>query len=512
MNASVGEVISTRDMRILETNAEYFGLSNLQLMENAGRSIANEVVVRFPNRKTCVAIFCGLGGNGGDGFAAARHLVSLGYRVNVIVAGKSTEIKHDDALKNWLVLKHLLDSNSIYQVRDSSQIPDLKADVVVDALLGIGSKGALRQPILDLIKMMNRMETWHLAVDIPTGLDSDSGEISDQAFKADLTVTFYKAKPGLLKADDYVGELSVKNIGLPKILETYAGPGDVKSVAIDRPTKSHKGDFGKLLVVGGSQTFSGAPALVALAALRTGVDLTYIMAPEKTAYSISAMDPNLITFKLSGAHLNSNNVSKVKEFLKKVNAIVVGPGLGVHEETKEAVEEIIDIAEESGIPVVLDADGLKAFADFKRPLRVSSVLTPHKGEYLTLTGKELPIDSKESVEKVKKTAQKLNTVILLKGETDIISDGKRVKLNFTGNPGMTVGGTGDILSGIVGAFIAQGASSFEAATAAAFVNGVAGDFVKNEKGYHMLATDLLEWIPKIIDDPMCAKKVKKCGA
>ena len=191
MNASVSEVISTKDMRILETNAEYFGLLNLQLMENAGRAIVNEVVAQFPNRKTRVAIFCGLGGNGGDGFVAARHLVSLGYRVNIVVAGKSTEIKHEAALKNWFVLAHLLDSNSIYQVKDSSQIPDLKADVVVDALLGIGSKGALRQPILDLIKMMNRMEVWRLAVDVPTGLDSDSGEIFGQAFKADLTVTFY---------------------------------------------------------------------------------------------------------------------------------------------------------------------------------------------------------------------------------------------------------------------------------------------------------------------------------
>ncbi len=512
MSVSVSEVISTRDMRILETNSEYFGISNLQLMENAGRAIANEVATRFSNKNSRVAIFCGLGGNGGDGFVAARHLVSLGYRVTVIITGKPSEIKHEAALKNWLVLEHLLDSNSIYQVKDSSQIPDLKADVVVDALLGIGSKGALRQPILGLIKKMNQMETWRLAVDVPTGLDSDSGEMFGHAFKADLTVTFYKAKPGLLKPNDYGGDLSVKNIGLPKIFETYAGPGDVTSVAVDRPAKSHKGDFGKLLVVGGSQTFSGAPALVALAALRTGVDLTYIAAPEKTAYGISSMDPNLITFKLPGSHLNSGNVSKVKESLKTVNAVVVGPGLGVHEDTKKAVEEILDAAEEVRLPIVLDADGLKAFADFKRPLRVSSVLTPHKGEYFTLTGKELPVDSTASVEKVKKTANKLNTTILLKNATDIISDGRRVKLNFTGNPGMTVGGTGDVLSGIVGAFMAQGANSFEAATAAAFVNGVAGDFVKSEKGYHMLATDLLDWIPKIIDDPLCAEKVKKGGA
>jgi NAD(P)H-hydrate epimerase len=261
-------------------------------------------------------------------------------------------------------------------------------------------------------------------------------------------------------------------------------------------------------VVGGSKTYSGAPALVALAAFRTGVDLTYVAAPEAASYAISAMSPDIITVKLKGTRLNVSNASDVKQCMQTATAIVVGPGLDRHPETQRAVEELISAAEEAGRPLLLDADGLKAFAAFKRPLKTPSVLTPHAGEYAMLTGKELPSDLDERAEKVRKTAKRLNAVVLLKGPVDLISDGKRVKLNRTGNPGMTVGGTGDVLSGIVGAFLAQQADPFEAAVAGAFINGTAGDFVKSEKGYHMVASDLLDWIPRVIDDPMAHGQVR----
>jgi len=502
-------VITSREMRALEMNAEYYGVSRLQLMENAGCSVASEISTRFQPRKTRVAIFCGLGGNGGDGFVAARHLLSLAYQVEVIVAGKTVDIRHEAAVKNWSALQSLKNSVRVHEVTDSSQVPDIKADIVVDALLGIGLKGTPRQPVLQLIRAINGMQAFRLAVDTPTGLDSDFGEVLDEAVKADLTVTFHKAKPGLLKAKEYVGELVVKNIGLPEVFENFAGPGDVALVVKPRPAESHKGDFGKLLVVGGSEAYSGAPALVALAALRTGVDLAYVAAPEKTAYAISSMTPNLITIKLEGVHLGSDNVSQIKQYLGRVTAVVIGPGLELHTDTKRAVEEIVTAAEETKTPLLLDADGLKAFAEFKRPLRVPLVLTPHAGEYSILTGKELPSSLEEKMEKVRKTAAKLNAVILLKGHTDVISDGRKVKLNFSGNPSMTVGGTGDVLSGIVGAFLAQQVDPFEAAVAGAFINGAAGDFVKSVKGCHMVATDLLDWIPKVIDDPMSHLKVRK---
>jgi NAD(P)H-hydrate epimerase len=503
------ELITSRVMRALELNAEYFGISQLQLMENAGRAVADAAKSRFRSLKTRIVVFCGLGGNGGDGLVAARHLVAAGYKVEVILAGRPSEISHEAARKNWEAFHQYQEQMPIYEVYDSSLIPDTTADVIIDALLGIGAKGEPRPPIKQLIHLINRLKVFRIAVDVPSGLDADSGKAFGEAVKADLTITFHKAKPGLLKAERFVGELKVADIGLPHELKRFAGPGDVGLVVKPRAPEAHKGDFGRLLVVGGSDVYSGAPAYVALAALRTGVDLAYIAAPERTAYNISAYSPNLITVKLSGTHLRSTNISSIEPFLSVATALAIGPGLGLHDETKEAVRSLLASVERARRPLLLDADGLKAFGGFKRRLKVPVVFTPHAGEYNALVGHFPPDDLDAKVEDVRRSAQEIGGVILLKGNTDVISDGTRVKLNFTGNPGMTVGGTGDVLSGIVAAFLSQGVDAFEAAVAGAFINGACGDFVRREKGFHLVATDLIDWIPRMIDNPMSHIEVRR---
>jgi len=502
-------MITSWEMRALELNSEYFGVSRLQLMENAGKAVADEIASRFEPKRTRVAIFCGLGGNGGDGFVTARHLVCLGFEVEVMLVGRSRDIVDEAARRNWLALQVLKDTLGFHEIYDSTLVHSVEADIIVDALLGIGLEGVPRAPFSQLVKKMNEAETFRVCVDVPTGMNSDSGKVLGAAVKADLTVTFHKMKPGLKKAERHVGELIVKDIGLPKEFERFAGPGDVSLVVKSRPPEAHKGDFGRLLIVGGSEVFSGAPALVALSALRAGVDLTYIAAPERTAYAISSIASDLITVKLEGSHLNPRNTAVIKRYLETSTAVVIGPGLGLHKETKDAVVGLVEMIEKEKIPLLLDADGLKAFAESKLRIRSPLVLTPHAGEYRLLTNKKLPMDFETRVEDVRKTARKLKAVILLKGHVDVISDGERVKLNFAGNPGMTVGGTGDVLSGVVGAFLAQGADPFEAAVAGAFINGAAGDFVQGEKGYHMVPTDLIEWIPRVMDDPMSHLKVRK---
>jgi len=502
--------ITSSEMRTLEINAEYFGISLLQLMENAGRNVAAEIASRFP-RERKIIIFCGLGGNGGDGFVAARHLLALGFRVSVVLAGKGADIRHEAALKNWQALQALRSSIPVQEVTDSALIPKVDAEIVVDALLGTGTKGQLKPPIAQLVEYINTLSAFKVAVDVPTGIDSDTGEVLGNAVKADLTVTFHKAKTGLYNAKKYVGELIVSEIGLPETLEKFAGPGDVVLVRKSRLASAHKGDFGRLLVVGGSEIFSGAPALVALAALRTGVDIVYLAAPTKTAYAVSSMSPNLITLKLKGEQLNLENAAELTPYLEMVDAVVMGPGLGLHSKTREFVKAFVSAVENAGKPLLLDADGLKAFAEFKRKLKVPLVLTPHAGEYAVLTGQKLPEKLEERAVEVQRTAAELKSVILLKGQVDVICDKTRVKLNFTGNPGMTVGGTGDVLSGIVGAFLAQKSDAFDAAVAGAFVNGAAGDFAANTIGYHLVATDLLDWIPRVLDEPMSHVKVRKTG-
>ncbi len=498
----VAETITTPEMRAYELNAQYYGISLEQLMETAGRNVAEEIAARFNPKSTKIAIFCGSGGNGGDGFVAARYLKCLGFEVEVILATRSQNITHEAAKKNWIALQPLKDAIPLREVGDSTLIPDVEAEVIVDALLGIGLAGKLRSPIKQIVEKINTANAFRVAVDVPTGINSDTGEVLGSAVKADLTITFYKAKTGLHKAKDHTGEILVKNIGLPYEFERFVGPGDISLAVKTRHAEAHKGNFGKLLVVGGNEVFSGAPALAAMAALRTGVDIASVASPKQTATVISSMSPALITIKLKGKHISSDNLPALKEHLEAATAVVMGPGLGLDIETRSAVKEIFKQLEKMKKPLLLDADGLKAFAEFRRKAELPLVLTPHAREYEILTEKRLPREMEERIEQVQKSAKKLGATILLKGHTDIISNGIDVKLNFTGNPGMTVGGTGDVLSGVVGGLLAMDAGPFRAASAGAFINGAAGDFVASEKGFHMIPTDLLEYIPKVMDNPM----------
>jgi len=502
------DALTSREMKAIEMNAEYLGVSKLQMMENAGAAVAREIAQRFSPNTTGVAVYAGIGGNGGDGFVAARHLAAMGFDVVVVLVGRPEEISNEAARTNWRALASMSESVKVEVAHDSSQIPELKADVLIDALLGTGAKGALRPPILQAVQTLNRAEGFKISVDVPTGVEPDTGAVGNTAFRADLTITFHREKRGLSEAGAYVGELKVAGIGVPREAESHVGPGDVFLARVLRATGSHKGDFGRLLVVGGSDVFSGAPALVALAALRTGVDLVYVAAPRETAHDISSIPPDLITLKLDGKHLNPSNLPQLREYVKRADAVVVGPGLGLHNETIEAVEALLDLAEESRKPLLLDADGLKAFAKLGKRLLVPLVFTPHTGEYQILTGERPPTALHEKVEHVRQRASKLDATILLKGHVDVISDGRRTKLNLTGNPGMTVGGTGDVLAGIIGGLMAQGIDTFTAAAAGAFVNGAAGDFVADDIGYHMTASDLIERIPRVIEDPMLHSRLR----
>ncbi len=501
------ERISPQEMRAIELNSEYLGVSTLQLMENAGRAVASEMASRVspPSR---IVVYSGTGKNGGDGMVAARHLASLGYNVSLVLVGGEDNIRDKVVIANWQAIKEMQRSVQLRIVYDSSLIRVEDCEVTVDALLGIGARGAPRPPILQAVKAINESKSFKVAVDIPTGVDADSGETEGEAVKADLTITFHREKTGLARAKKYVGELRVAPVGIPPEAELFTGPGDVSLVARERPAESHKGDFGRLLVVGGSETYTGAPSYVALAALRTGVDLAYIAAPEKAAGVVSSFSPNLIAIKLRGDHLASENLDEVEIWLEKVTGVVVGPGLGVHSDTISAVKVLLDMVERRKLPVLLDADALKAFGQHRRKIETPAVLTPHTGEFKAVSGKEPSQETEDRIEEVRSLAREINCTVLLKSHVDIISDGIKWKLNRTGNPAMTVGGTGDVLSGIVGAFLSQRYDPFRASCAGAFINGAAGDFVRSEKGYHMVATDLVEKIPMVMNDPMSHRKLK----
>ena len=377
------------DMNVIDANANAMGISRLTLMENAGRCIANKI---FDISKPCkVTIFAGTGGNGGDGFVAGRYLLNNGYEVDVYFLGHPLDIKSSESLKNWEILKELdvkTDSLELYIVGDSSQLEATNSPIVVDAILGTGTKGNLREPVSSAVDIVNNSNGTVIAVDIPTGLDPQTGRVDHKAVEADFTLTFHKQKKGIKNGDTrYVGTVNVCDIGIPREVELYTGPGDLLRLN-RRKNASHKGQNGYVLVVGGSNEYSGAPALAAMSALRSGVDISTVICPNSVASTIRSYSPDLIVRNLSDNYINFDDTSKILELSTRADSMVIGCGMGVEEETKLALNEMIEKIRK---PSVIDADALKILnSDIISKNRNEMVLTPHKAEFKAFFGVDVP--------------------------------------------------------------------------------------------------------------------------
>ncbi len=483
-------------MRVIDANAEAMGIPKSSLMENAGKCIAEKL---FEISKACkVSIFAGTGGNGGDGFVAARHLLNKGYNVDIHLFGHPLQIKSPESQKNWNVLQEISnETNSIIinQIEDTSQLKSIDSDIIVDAILGTGIKGRLREPISSAVDIINNSSSVVIAVDIPTGLDPQTGTVDDKVIEADFTVTFHREKSGIKKADiEYVGSVHVCDIGIPIEAELFTGPGDLLRLN-NREMNSHKGQNGSVLIVGGNRNYSGAPALAALSSLRSGVDLSVVACPNSVASPIRSYSPDLIVDSLSDNYITFDDTSRILELSEDADAMVLGCGMGREEESGLALNEMI---EKIQMPIVIDADALKILdLDLISKYNGEVILTPHKTEFKAFFGIDIPEKIEQKIDVVSEASKECKSTILLKGVVDIISNGKSVKLNSTGNPGMTVGGTGDILAGLVGGLLAQGHKAYEAAYLGSFINGAAGDLARKDYGYNFLASDILKYIPRV---------------
>jgi len=491
--------ITSDEMQAAEYNSEYLGVTHFQLMEAVGAKAAQEIATRLrgkPNPR--IHVIAGPGKNGGDGFAIARHLASQGYKVKVTLVARTSDI-HDESAKQQLdTIVQMTDSIQFESLPDSSQLRPVEADIILDAILGYGVRGELRQPLLGAVRIINRSKGYKIGLDLPSGLDSDTGEPHGDAVKADLTISLHKIKQGLTKAPQYTGETIALPIGIPPEAETYTGPGDFKILWKPRPATAHKGDYGRLLIIGGSENFTGAPAFSALAATKCGTDLVYVASPAKTSDIIASYSPDLITVKLPGDHLNLRALPELSKWIATADAIVLGPGIGLHDETVDTVKKLISELGDQTKPMVLDADALKIFGRSRRRLRNPTVLTPHQGEFAQVLQRKISPDTQLRQEAAKQLATETGAVVVLKGDLDIIADATRLKMNRTGNPYMTVGGTGDVLTGIIGAFLAQKVEPFKAAAAGAFLNGLAGDMLMREKGPTVTPLALVDHIPRAI--------------
>jgi len=467
-------------MAVVDANAAALGVPRKQLMESSGNAVARAVrEVASPG--DTVVVVAGRGNNGGDALVAGRFLD--GFDVRVTLLGRPDAITTDIARENWDTL--VASEFEPETVRDSANFELGDPDVVVDAMLGTGISGELREPERTAAEAMNAADATVLSVDVPSGLDAETGDLAATAVEPDRVVTFHDLKPGL---DDLAADVTVADIGIPEAAELFVERGDLSR--LDRRADSHKGENGEVLVIGGGP-YVGAPALAAKGALRAGADLVRVACPMVVGRELQGFGEDLIVRPFKGKQLEPRRVGFMLEMARQHDAVVIGPGLGDADETLEAVGGVL-----SGYTgtAVVDADALARVPTVDTDATL--VCTPHQGEFRQMGG-GVAGNLEARIDAVAQLAGDLGVVILQKGATDVISDGDRTRVSHTGNAGMTVGGTGDVLAGITGAFAAT-QDPFDAAAMAAYANGRAGDRSYEKRGDGLVATDLLSEIPRVL--------------
>jgi NAD(P)H-hydrate epimerase len=514
-------VLTAAQMRDADRRTiEEIGLPGAVLMENAGAAVARELRHRHPQaRRPLVA--CGKGNNGGDGFVIARHLLDLAPAV--FLFGSRQDVRGEARLhmgvleRSGGVLVEVTDEASWARVRAAAA----EAGVAVDALLGTGLNqaptGAVGEAIALLRSVRGERGIPVVAVDIPSGVPSDGGELAWDAVQADLTVTFAAPKYGhvLPPACDHVGTLIVADIGIPAAVLAQASPslwlaeeGDVRKAYPPRPAGAHKGSFGHVLVAAGGVGKTGAAVLSATGALVSGAGLVTVATPAPALPMVAVARPELMTEPLpvtAAGALDAAAAARAVALARARDALVIGPGLGQDPAARDFVR---DALRAYAGPAVVDADGLNALAASDRAPRATDalrraapiVVTPHPGEMARLVGVPTAEVQRRRLETARAFAIETGAVVVLKGHRTVVArpDGAAC-VNPTGNPGMATGGTGDVLSGVIGALLARGLDGWTAAVAGVYLHGAAGDAAAERRGEESLvAGDLLESIPAVL--------------
>ncbi|AQS60136.1 bifunctional ADP-dependent NAD(P)H-hydrate dehydratase/NAD(P)H-hydrate epimerase [Desulforamulus ferrireducens] len=509
-------VVTAAEMKEIDLQAsEVYGVPSIVLMENAGIRVVEviESIVSEVKDKV-ITILVGKGNNGGDGLVVARHLLNRGAQVKLLLLADPEEFR-GDARVNLNIWQKL--GQPFYQVNQLNGINIVKVallntHLVVDAIYGTGFRGTVNERVGRVIELINASNLPVVAVDIPSGLEADTGQASGPCIKASHTVTFGLPKLGLVvePGATLAGRLSVVDISLPKILTESK---DIKRQLLTkelvaswfkpRSSTGHKGTYGHVLVVAGSRGMVGAARMTAQGALRAGAGLVTLAVPQKLQPVVAATLDEAMTIGLpeteQGA-LAQTAREEILEACRRADVLALGPGLGRQPETVELVKSLLPELE---IPVVLDADALNALAGatpILADLKVPAVITPHPGEMGRLLG--IPVDQVQN-ERLKiacEAAQEWQVVTLLKGARTLIAvPGGELYINPTGNPGMASGGSGDVLTGVLAGLMAQGLAPGRAAAAAAFLHGLAGDLAAEKLGeLSMLAGDILSYLPEAI--------------
>jgi len=543
------KLLTVEEIREIDrVSIEEHGIPGTTLMSNAAKHLA-ETAMKHIKEDCHVAIFCGTGNNGGDGIGAAAYLLEKGISIRTILIGDKDNLTPDSEV----MLERLESLGGFLEpYSPSADLVDFlsESSVVIDAIFGVGLNADLRGDALSAVSVINSSRSFVIAADIPTGVHADTGAILGDAVKADITVTFSFAKPGHFVEPGciYCGELIVCDIGIPRsvldktVSHTYAAmPGDI--ILPRRRRDTHKGDYGRALIVAGSVGYTGAPALSARATTKTGAGLVSLGVP-KSIYDILAVKlDEEMPFPLpddKNGQLIANAAGETLRRVKQSDVCLIGPGLGLSDGISELVQSIIHLSE---TPIVLDADGLNAIVNNVDVLNQATcplVLTPHFGEFERLCGglsKEDAIDTDvlNEVQKVMLSdkqdnntqagcancaeepvkeppidrlriacefASKYGCILVLKGHRTIIALPNGIAyVNTTGGPAMAKGGTGDVLAGMITALIAQNLPIVHAVVAAVYIHGLAGDMCAEQLGeYCVTATDIINMLPQAMKE------------
>jgi NAD(P)H-hydrate epimerase len=487
-----------------------FGIPGPVLMENAASAVVFEMERFFEGLDGVkVGILCGKGNNGGDGLALARRLRIRGIPVRVCLLASFAALTGEAKL-NLAILRKM--DVEIIPNAASPAIAELIAwsDVLVDAMLGVGLSSPLKGNYAIAAELMNMAGRPVVAVDIPTGVNADTGEVMGAAVRADLTVTMVVPKRGLVlyPGAAFAGQVRVADIGIPteviekeKIRVGLLEHGLAWGLTGERDRDSHKGDFGHLMIIAGSLGKAGAAVMAARGGLRTGAGLVSVAAPMGIIPLIQQQVMEAMCIPAGESIDGTLGIGSEDELLKasgSMTACAIGPGLTTHYET---VQVVINLVQRMSIPLVIDADGVNAFAGSVAALKKAKapvVLTPHPGEMARLLGVSTDDVQSDRIGMASDAAAKFGVTVVLKGAGTVIAtpDGE-VFVNTTGNPGMASGGTGDVLTGMIGSLLAQGYGPTPAACLAVYLHGLAGDLAAEEKGEAgMIAGDLIERIPE----------------
>lgn len=501
-------LVTAAEMREMDRKTiEEVHIPGLLLMEHAGMSVAERAVEMLQeNGGKRIAVVCGKGNNGGDGFVAGRLLFEQGFEVTLYLCDQIKSVRGDAAV-NLKAAKGV--GLEIVAIKSEKQFARIgQSDLIIDALLGTGITGEVTGFLADVINFINQSDIPVLSVDLPSGLHCDSGQFEGACIEAVATVTFAELKRGLVipPGRDLAGIVDITNIGIPEAVSQSVGvktwlleSNDCISRLPARPASAHKGDFGKVVVLAGSRGLTGAATLASMAALKAGCGLVVLGCPAGLNCILENKLTECMTHPLPETEKGSLALSgevEIHHLLSWADILAIGPGLSQVAETQALIRKTVI---ECSLPIVLDADGLNAFAghaelftECKAPL----ILTPHPGELARLINQNIREIESDPIEIARKWAQEWQCVLVLKGSPTVIGhpDG-HVYVNSTGNSGMATAGSGDVLTGIIAGLLAQGCSIQDASICGVYLHGMSGDLIlETGSGRAMIAGDILNHI------------------